>query len=410
MKRGKKFEKTILKQPTLNFQANPGGPYSTAAAATSTPMPSTSPPTTTTREKDFEIITNRLEKMCDNLREELESKLEDIKENLENWKVYSAGLIVDKTNDCMDKNCDTKFELDTKLNKSNASIDELIDSVNQIRNDLDGIRNHYELLTNKLATCEEKVDTIEKGCEPVKTKIDHLTETLLKDGFNENQNQVKCTKDETKIVLNRLPNKPNILPQALLASLHILLGLPMMLLNVSGLDSNNSALMVELGTKENCKIYSKQLKQGLKRLQKSKPKNHELIRISKLSIEPFLEESLNCVKRKMKTKASEFFNNLGLRSHRFIRTEDNFFMDRNCKTTIIEDNGKEIITTSSEHNIFPFVWALKARTPENLEEDTESLRMIAMDEKDNLIDVTALMNGFENYAYNEDFGLLTRKH
>ena len=279
-----------------------------------------------------------------------------------------------------------------------------------IRNDLDGIRNHYELLTNKLATCEEKVDTIEKGCEPVKTKIDHLTETLLKDGFNENQNQVKCTKDETKIVLNRLPNKPNILPQALLASLHVLLGLPMMLLNVSGLDSNNSALMVELGTKENCKIYSNQLKQGLKRLQKSKPKNHELIRISKLSIEPFLEESLNCVKRKMKTKASEFFNNLGLRSHRFIRTEDNFFMDRNCKTTIIEDNGKEIITTSSEHNIFPFVWALKARTPENLEEDTDSLRMIPMDEQDNLIDVTALMDGFKNYAYKEDFGLLTRKH
>ena len=116
--------------------------------------------------------------------------------------------------------------------------------MNQIRNDFDGIRNHFELLTNRLATCEEKVDGIEKGCEPVKTKIDHLTETLLKDGYNENQNQVKYTKDESKIVLNRLPKKPNMLPQALLASLHVLLGLPMMLLTVSGLDSNNSALVV----------------------------------------------------------------------------------------------------------------------------------------------------------------------
>ena len=109
----------------------------------------------------------------------------------------------------------------------------------------------------------------------------------------------------------------------------------------------------------------------------------------------------------MKAKASDFFNNLGLRSHRFIRTEDDFFMD---KITRIEINGKEIIPTSSELKILPVVWAMKARTPENLEEDTESLKMIAMDEQDNLIDATALMDGFENYAYNEDLDLLIRKH
>ena len=112
----------------------------------------------------------------------------------------------------------------------------------------------------------------------------------------------------------------------------------------------------------------------------------------------------------MKAKASNFFNNLGLRSHRFIRTEDDFFMDRNFKFTRIEDNGKEIITTSSEQKILPFVWAMKARTPGDLEEDTKSLKMIAMDEQDNLIDATALMDGFDNYAYNEDLDLLIRKH
>ena len=53
---------------------------------------------------------------------------------------------------------------------------------------------------------------------------------------------------------------------------------------------------------------------------------------------------------------------------------------------------------------------MKARTPENLEEDTESLKMIAMDEQDNLVNVTALMDGFENYAYNEGLRILTRKH
>ena len=53
---------------------------------------------------------------------------------------------------------------------------------------------------------------------------------------------------------------------------------------------------------------------------------------------------------------------------------------------------------------------MKAQIPGNLEEYTESLKMIAMDEQDNLIDATALMDGFENYAYNEDLGLLTRKY
>ena len=82
-------------------------------------------------------------------------------------------------------------------------------------------------------------------------------------------------------------------------------------------------------------------------------------------------------------------------------------MDRNFKFTRIEDNGKEIITTNSEQKILPFVWAMKARTPGDLQEDIESLKMIAMDEQDNLIDATALMDGFKNYAYND---LLIRKH
>ena len=53
---------------------------------------------------------------------------------------------------------------------------------------------------------------------------------------------------------------------------------------------------------------------------------------------------------------------------------------------------------------------MKARIPGDLEEHTESLKIIAMDEQDNLIDATALMDGFENYAYNEDLDLLIRKH
>ena len=81
-------------------------------------------------------------------------------------------------------------------------------------------------------------------------------------------------------------------------------------------------------------------------------------------------------------------------------------MDRNFKFTRIEDNRKEIITTSSEQKILPFVWAMKARTPGDLEEDTKSLKTIAMDEQDSLIDATSLMDGLENYAYNEDFDLL----
>ena len=198
----------VLKQPKLNFTAKPDGPYgvtltarrpssdtsstyphSTTLAPTSPLLPPTSPPLTTKpttdpdrltgarskmknsppHEKDFEITIDRLEKRCDNLKEELESKFDSIKEDFEDWKVYTAGLIVDKTNDCMDKNWDTKIELDAKLNKTNASIDELIDSVNQIKNDFDGIRNHFELLNSRLDICEERVGTIEKGCEPVKT-------------------------------------------------------------------------------------------------------------------------------------------------------------------------------------------------------------------------------------------------
>ena len=130
-----------------------------------------------------------------------------------------------------------------------------------------------------------------------------------------------------------------------------------------------------------------------------------------MSIEPFLDETLNCTKKKLKAKSSEFFNNLGLRSHRFIRTEDDFFLDRNSKCTRIEENGEKIITTSSERGILPIVWALKAPIPGDLlEENTESLKMFAMDEQDKLIDATALMDGYENYTYYEDLNLLIRKH
>ena len=99
----------------------------------------------------------------------------------------------------------------------------------------------------------------------------------------------KQTKDETTIVLNRLPKKPNQMPQALLTSLHILLGLPIMSLPVVGLDNENTARAVDLGSKENLEKYCKKIKKGLKRLQISKPTNQELIRVSKLSIEPYLD-------------------------------------------------------------------------------------------------------------------------
>ena len=86
-------------------------------------------------------------------------------------------------------------------------------------------------------------------------------------------------------------------------------------------------------------------------------------------------------------------------------------MDRNSKCTRIEDNGEKIITTSSERGILPIVWALKAPIPGDLlEENTESLKMFAMDEQDQLIDATALMDGYENYTYYEDLNLLIRKH
>ena len=87
--------KQILKQPKLKFKANPEGPYSTTLATTSPLLPTTSPPTTTPHEKDFKIISDRFEKMCDNLKEELESKCEYIKENFESHRefIYEKFLI-----------------------------------------------------------------------------------------------------------------------------------------------------------------------------------------------------------------------------------------------------------------------------------------------------------------------------
>ena len=103
----------VLKQPKLNFTAQPDGPYgvtltarrpssdtsstrshSTTLAPTTPLLPPTYPPPLTTKpttdpdrltgaisklknspphEKDFEIITDRLETRCDNLKEELDS-------------------------------------------------------------------------------------------------------------------------------------------------------------------------------------------------------------------------------------------------------------------------------------------------------------------------------------------------
>ena len=111
MKCGKKFDKTVLKQPTLNFKANPEGPYNTTTATTSPPLPTTSPPTTTPHEKDFKIITDRLEKMCDNLKEELESKFEYIKENLANNKDFTATLYLKSSSECIESKCDIKKNL-----------------------------------------------------------------------------------------------------------------------------------------------------------------------------------------------------------------------------------------------------------------------------------------------------------
>ena len=203
----------------------------------------------------------------------------------------------------LERIADTKSDIDT----ANENIDKVIDSVNRIKSDIDQIRNYIEALNNRLGICKGRMENLEKDYKPVKTKIDHLTETMSIDEHKETPTQsVKQTKDETMIVLNRLPKKPNMMPQALLTSLHILLGLPIMSLPVVGLDNENTALAIDLGSKENLEKYCKQIKQGLKRLQNSKPTDQELIRVSKLSIEPYLDETLNRVKKQLKSKASEF--------------------------------------------------------------------------------------------------------
>ena len=70
--------------------------------------------------------------------------------------------------------------------------------------------------------------------------------------------------------------------------------------------------------------------------------------------------------------------------------------------------GKRLLQLAQSKKYFHLYGPWKI--PGDLEEDTESLKMIAMDEQDNLIDATALMDGFKNYAYNEDLDLLIRKH
>ena len=119
------------------------------------------------------------------------------------------------------------------------------------------------LTLKKLGLCEGRVGNLEKNYKPFKTKIDHLTKTTSKwnterfsrDEFTNLADNIESTsnkilqmklgehketptqsenqkKDETTIVLNRLPKKPNQMPQALLTSLHILLGLPIMAMTI----------------------------------------------------------------------------------------------------------------------------------------------------------------------------------
>ena len=153
------------------------------------------------------------------------------------------------------------------------------------------IKKNLEALNNRLGLCEGRVEILENDYKLFKTKIDRFTETMSKwnkerisreeftnlaDNIESTSNKIlqmkqgehketltqseKQTKDETTIVLNRLPKKPNQMPQALLTSLHILLGLPIMALPVVSLDKDNTSLAVDLGSKENLEKYCKQIK------------------------------------------------------------------------------------------------------------------------------------------------------
>ena len=152
-----------------------------------------------------------------------------------------------------------------------------------------------------------------------------------------------------------------------------------MSLPVNALDKDNTALAINLGSKENLENYCKQIKRGLKMLQNSKPSNKELIRVSKMVIEPFFDEPLNGIKKHMKSKASELFNEYKLRSHRFIRSENTV------------------------------KWVLKAEKPVNLsDKNIECLKILAMDGPNDLVDVSETMSGYENYVYDENYCLLIR--
>ena len=117
-------------------------------------------------------------------------------------------------------------------------------------------REEFTNLADNIESTSNKLLQIKQG--------EHK-ETLTK--FEEMKQYENQTKDETTIVLNRLPKKPNQLPQALITSLHILLGLPIMALPVVALDKDNTTLAVDLGSKQNLEKYCKQIKRGLKRLQ-----------------------------------------------------------------------------------------------------------------------------------------------
>ena len=343
-------------------------------------------------EKNFEVCSN-----------EITNKLE----------ISGLHCIYDKLDrldhkiDLLNKKTESDIEeLAKKVNTANENIGKLNDSVNEIKRNL-------EALNNRLGSGEQSVAILENDYKLFKTKIDRLTETMydwnkervsrkeftdlddkvestlqdIKEGdhqeifkkVKELKQSKKQAKDETTIVLNRLPKKPNQLPQALITSLHILLGLPIMSLPVNALDKDNTALAINLGSKENLENYCKQIKRGLKMLQNSKPSNKELIRVSKMVIEPFFDEPLNGIKKHMKSKASELFTEYKLRSHRFIRSENTV------------------------------KWVLKAEKPDNLsDKNIECLKILAMDGPNDLVDVSETMSGFENYVYDENYCLLIR--
>ena len=304
------------------------------------------------------------------------------------------------------------------LSTTNETIGNLSAALNETKANTETNKRNIDAINKRLGSNEKSVVILENDYKLFKTKVDRFAETLsswkkervsreeftsladqieatsnmlqnLKDGGNHQEFVAKVkelkeikqqTKAESTIVLSRLPKRPNQLPQALLTNLHMLLGLPIMSLPVTALEKDNTSLAIELGSRENLENYSKQLKRGLKILQNSKPTNKEILRVSKLSIEPFFEEPLNSIKKRMKAKANELFQEYKLRSHKFIRIENNIR------------------------------WALRAEKPEDMtNRNLECWKMFGLDEQNDIVDISETMSGFENFTFDQDYGLLIRE-